>query len=308
MPTYKLTILGICALFSLLAACGPMGDESRGSSGTSSDLAGGGIGGSGDGEDTTTLQVTLEGRQAPGLDALYITVAGIDLQRAGHSGWVKLPMEMQTIDVLQLVDGQQAVLFDALVESEVYDKVRFRLHSASVTVLGQTHETQVSNGQPIAQWMSDLNVSEGQPLDVRLDFDPLKSIQLVAQGTVMFSPTVSVVQSEWLASVSGVIVAPDLDPQYTNYARVVARDGTTGQVEAAAQVRVDGTYRIGRLPAFDLSGAPRSYTLEAVVPGIASLVFYSNVELVSGEDNEFDFLLEPATGTPDEGDWDWWNY
>ncbi len=194
--------LGLCSVLLLLAGCGLDGTGPGGSGGSSDLLGGGGIGGSGDGGGTAAIQMTLVGRQAPGIDALDVTVEGIDLHRNAQSssdpdGWVLLTDEVRTYDILQLIDGQMAILADMPFEPGAYDKIRIRFSVATVTVTGVVYDMQlVGGGQSIENPISDLIVEDGQVTEIGLEFDPVQSIKVQGNGNFQLNPELNLVDHD----------------------------------------------------------------------------------------------------------------
>ena len=294
--------LGLCSVLLLLAGCGLDGTGPGGSGGSSDLLGGGGIGGSGDGGGTAAIQMTLVGRQAPGIDALDVTVEGIDLLRNAQSssdpdGWVLLTDEVRTYDILQLIDGQMAILADMPFEPGAYDKIRIRFNAATITVYGLVYDMQlVGGGQSIEIPLSDLIVEDGQVTEVGLDFDPVQSVKVLGNGSFQLNPELNLVDYDLYGALWGRVGPLGIG------ARVAAYRAANGKLVAAAEVREDGTYLIPRLRSVDEAGNPILYNIEATADGYPSQA-YTDVQVFPGEENGgFDFLLiwDPSDDSEEE--------
>ena len=317
MRFWKLAILGILGL-SLLAACGPVGNDRRTQSEESHSLAGGGIGGTGDGGDdggddsdnngggdtsggtdgdagVTSLKVTLAGRQAPWIDSLVVTLEGIDLHIAGEAesedgGWVEINSDAQSHDILQLTDGERALLCDAPVADTAFDKIRVRIGNAAISVSGATYEMQLlSAAQDIDVLPEALAPDEAGRIEIDLDFDALVSVKLVAGRMFKLQPEINVVDWTSVGSISGHVTPIGVDSEVSAY------NSQNGALVAAVRVREDGTFTIPHLTVLGPSGAALYYTLEASADGYTVNQTYANIVVAAGADSDgYDFVLDPV--------------
>lgn len=133
---------------------------------------------SGTGSGTGSMVVKLH--DAPvDYDEVNISVARVEVNNGQtEEGWVVISEPNETYNILELVNGDMAVLADAELEVGIYEQIRLVLNDENTVVIdGQSYDLFVPSG---AQSGLKLNVNaeikEGIEYTLLLDFDANRSV------------------------------------------------------------------------------------------------------------------------------------
>lgn len=138
-------------------------------------------------------------------DSVIIAVERVEVHRAdADSGsWITLDTAPAHYDLLQLVNGAQAVLADHLLVPGHYTMMRLVLGTGSYVVDGGVaHELVVPSGMQTGIKLNvPFDIVADQLYEVTLDFDAARSIHIVDHGRYQMQP---VIRAVWHA-IAGTI-------------------------------------------------------------------------------------------------------
>jgi hypothetical protein len=272
-------------------------------------------GGGGDsGGSTGTMNLSLTDQATTEYQAIYVTIAQVEVQKQGSGGWQVVPLEFQkkTVNLLILVNGVREELALATLATGHYTQMRLILGDTpddSLNILSRRHpfgnyfidnndesfELKIPSGfQTGIKIVKGFDINENQTTELLLDFDAARSIvKAGSSGKWLLKPTVKVLElkdcSIILGSVkdaesvpvSGVLVSA----QVCNSAEGVAEEDWV-EVKAATLTDESGNYK--------LFLEPGTYTLVAYKDGYS--VSYKDPKIVTTGSNTYpvDFTLYPS--------------
>jgi hypothetical protein len=239
-----------------------------------------GGGGSGDGQGT--LSTSLTDTSTDEYQAVYVTVARIDVHLGGDvdadGSWQTVAEPNQTYNLLELVNGVRAELGQASLAAGHYTQLRLIIGSSPDSGLNifsqahpfanyvidlddnESHELKVPSGpQTGLKVVNGFDINENQTTELILDFDAMRSVvKADASGQYLLKPTVKVLETAVNAIVSGTVTATDQNP--------VARAFVTAQT-LRDQVVIEAGTLADENGEYTLFLAPGDYNLAAVQAG-----------------------------------------
>jgi hypothetical protein len=230
-----------------------------------------------------------------------------------EKGWLTVSSEPRKYDLLELQNGITALIFDQPLEIGSYTQIRLELNQHNeVFVKGQPYRLTVPSGEETGvKLITPFEIKEGKMVEVTLDFDAQRSVQLVKGQGFKLKPVIKV---ERIAEYDGVgLVTPDggvinsLDGDFT----LMVPAGAVTESIVVSMTKVD----ISQYPlpdsditlvgnAYDL--APNGYQFSTPVnlqvsytdDEISSLGDQENLKLFTFNKNENKWEVVPSTVVP----------
>ncbi len=291
-------ILALFVLGFLLTACG--GDSSGGGSGS---------GGQG------TLSTSLTDSSTDEYQAVYVTIARVDVHASGDGSWQTVATPNSTYNLLELVNGVREGLGISPLAAGHYTQMRLIIgedpddglnifsvrHPYANYIITQdnhSHELKVPSGtQTGLKVVKGFDINANETTELILDFDALRSVvKAGASGKYLLKPTIKVLDTEEYSIVSGHVVddvtqqpIPSGNAFITAQVTDPANENITEQVEikAGTLTNTDGDY--------SLFLDPGEYNLVATQTGY--ITECTAVNLLPDNANTVDFSLVAVTET-----------
>ncbi len=233
-----------------------------------------------------TLQINMV--DSPGsFSAVNVTVDSVQAHIATSdttSGWVTLSNSVNTYNLLQLVDGVNAVIGKASVPAGRYSQVRLFIGSGSnVVVAGTSYPLSVPSGMQSGLKLNvDATVQANMTYVMTLDFNVNQSI--VATGGIVgahyiLKPVIRVITTPSSGAIEGIVAPASARPSITAF-------NPSDTVSTVADT--SGHFVVGYLS----SG---TYSLE-ILPADTSYVdtTISNVSVTAGQATNIGTVTLPA--------------
>ena len=270
-------------------------------------------GGSSSGGGTGTLDMALSDATIDGCQAVYVTIAEVQVHKAGGS-WEVVASPEKTYSLLDLVNGVTERL--GLTELAVGDYTQMRLiigreHDGGLNMLGEVHrfanylidefneyhELEIPSGyQTGIKMVNGFYIHKDQRTELLLDFDVYSSIvEAGSSGKMLLKPTVKVINLDNYSDICGTVSDDSPDPlvgvlvsaQIYNDSALDEKDKVV--VQASTRTDADGNYKI-ILP-------PGTYNIVAYKEGYDPDC-YPSLVAVSNTSYTQDFTLnDTVTGT-----------
>ena len=200
---------------------------------------GGGGGSSSGGGTQGTLQVSLTDASTDAYQAIYVTVARVDVHLGDgdtedESRWETVAEPNTTYNLLELVNGVRETLGIARLNAGHYTQMRLiigltpdsdlnlfsQAHPYANYVIDQDddeiHELKVPSGpQTGLKIVNGFNINANRTTELILDFDAMRSVvKAGSSGNYLLKPTIKVLTTVENAIVSGTVadVPPETDP------------------------------------------------------------------------------------------------
>lgn len=209
-----------------------------------------------DDDSTGTMEVSMTDAPA-NYEAVTITVNDVRVHQdanaetdgeesddeAEENGWVSIMNESMEVDLLELTNGNQAILGSAELEAGNYSQIRLILgDNNSVTVDGETYNLQTPSAQQSGLKLNvDAEVEEGETYSLLIDFDAARSIVQQGNGGYLLQPVLRSVNLTESGSIAGNVQPSDFN---THVLAVTNGDTTASTITAE-----NGDFQIIGLPA-----------------------------------------------------------
>lgn len=233
-----------------------------------------GCGGGGGGSSTTGLRVYLV--DAP-LDADEVNIWVTSVQvHSSESGWVTVktfdtPLQVNLLDYSG-TGVQPLLLADAPLAAGHYTMVRLTLDHAEIVIDGTPHTVDLTNLGPNGiKANGQFDVVQGQLMAIKLDFDASRSFveNPPGSGNFKLQPVLSMTPVNVAAEITGTVAFVDgssnplpLPASVQVNVYPAGQMGVADALLAGTTVNLDGTFRIGAIPA-------ATYDVEIVADGLS---------------------------------------
>lgn len=171
-----------------------------------------------------TLQINMVDSPAD-FDAVNIVVDSVQAHIAtsdSTSGWVTLNSTAQTYDLLQLVNGVNAVIGKAAVPAGQYSQIRLYIGSGSNVVLaGTSYPLTIPSGTESGLKLNvDVTIKSNTTYVMTLDFNANQSI--ISQGGILSSkfilkPVIRVITTSSNGEIEGIVLPSIARPSVTAF-------------------------------------------------------------------------------------------
>jgi hypothetical protein len=224
-------------------------------------------GGSSSGDGTGTLDMALSDATIDGCQAVYVTIAEVQVHKAGGS-WEVVASPEKTYSLLDLVNGVTERL--GLTELAVGDYTQMRLiigHDPDVelNMLGENHqfanylidesniyhELEIPSGnQTGIKMVNGFYIHKDQRTELLLDFDVYSSIvEAGNDGKMLLKPTVKVINLDNYSDIIGTVSVDGGDPLGVLVSAQIYNDSALDEkdrvvVQASTRTDADGNYKI----------------------------------------------------------------
>jgi hypothetical protein len=287
----KLSTLLLCFLVGLsLTACGGSG---------------------GSGGSTGTLSTSLTDSSTDMYQAVYVTIARVEVHHDGDGSWETVAEPNKTYNLLDLVNGVRETLGIATLATGHYTQMRLiigetaeahglnilsTLHPYANYIINRDddiHELKVSSGTNTGlKIVNGFDINENQTTELILDFDAMSSVVIAgSSGKYLLKPTVKVINTANYAIVYGTVTSTDTTPLEGALASAQTADPNNSDVkdmvviEAGTLADENGEYA--------LFLAPGGYNLVTTKSGY--LTDCTVVTLEADSTTTVDFTLADAT-------------
>ena len=291
----KLNTLLLCLLFGFsLAACG-------------------GGGSSDSGQGTGTLSTSLTDASTDQYEAVYVTIARVEVHPEGDGSWKTVAEPNKTYNLLELVNGVRADLGIADLPSGHYTQMRLIIGETANNMHGMTHpsanyiinmanevhEMKVPSGTNTGlKIVNGFDINVDETTELILDFDAMRSVVMTGGGKYLLKPTVKVHHVAGGAIVSGIVYEFDADALPD--ALVMAQSYNSVSLDAKDKVVIEaGTLTsdiVGYEGEYKLFLAPGAYNLVAFQDG--HLPDCAAVSLAAYNTATIDFDLDVVAEKP----------
>lgn len=244
----------------------------------------------GDEEGSGTLMIqTFDAPFQGDVEHIYLNITQVSVHKAvadssadTTAGWIILSEVDTTIDFLELVNGQMAVLIEEELETGQYSQLRLLLgDSSAIVVDGVSHELKVPSGSQSGVKLNlGFSIEEDEIAEIYMDFDASRSIHKhPKQDRYSMRPTFKVFKSELSGTISGVV---------TDTAGVGVEDATVNAI-ANGDTTSTLTSESGAYKFILLSG---DYSVGAEVYEMTADTSYAGIVLEAGDDLvDYDFVV-----------------
>lgn len=132
-----------------------------------------------------------------------------------ESGWFVIDDTPQRFDLLELSNGNEAVLAEDELEAGHYSQIRLLLGDGNYLVEdGVQHDLTVPSSQQSGlKLIHGFTIEKDQLYEIMLDFDAARSIHQTGNGQYTLRPTIRVVARSVSGAITGIIV-PNTEPTY----------------------------------------------------------------------------------------------
>jgi len=216
--------------------------------------------GCGVGGDTGQLSLSLTDKPSDDYDAVYVTIARIDVHKAEDMDgeWMTVATPGRTYNLLALAGGVREQLGLVSLEAGHYSQLRLLIgdaHDGGLNILGHAHpaanyvvdadgfehEMKVPSGtQTGVKLVQGFDINENSTTELTFDFDAARSVVRAGNsGKYLLKPTVQVIDTSVAAIIGGTVTTLDEEtPVGVGGALVNIQVYDAGQADAKDQVAV----------------------------------------------------------------------
>jgi hypothetical protein len=273
----------------------------------------GGSGGSGG--STGTLSTSLTDSSTDMYQAVYVTIARVEVHHNGDGSWETVAEPNKTYNLLDLVNGVRETLGIATLATGHYTQMRLIIGETAeenglnilsmphgdlanyiIDMDDEIHEMKVSSGTNTGlKIVNGFDINENQTTELILDFDAMSSVVIAgSSGKYLLKPTVKVINTANYAIVYGTATNTDTtSPIPLEGVFVSAQTADSETSDEKDQVVIEaGTLTVGN-GEYALFLAPGGYNLVATKAG--HLTDCTVVTLEADSTTTVDFTLADAT-------------
>ena len=266
----------------------------------------GGSSGSSDGDGSTgKLSLSLSDAPAPEYQAVYVTIAEIQVHRAdGADGqWQTILTPNATYNLLDLINGTTAPLGVADLPTGTYTQMRL--------ILGETHDSThpyanyliTSEGDPIElkvpsgfqtgiKLVHSFEVESGRTVGLVLDFDAGRSVVKAGNsGKWLLKPTIKIIGTLNNATLTGIVT--DQSQNALSGVTVSAQIYNASAATEAGKVTTEASTLTDENGEYLLYLEPGTYTIVVTANGFSTSC--RKITVVYNMDYTEDFTLAPTT-------------
>jgi hypothetical protein len=242
--------------------------------------------------------------QVQSVDVYIVSIEGATtLDTLSAVEWTPLATPDRSFNLLDVQDGQTAVLGETEVNATQYAAIRMTIRTdlSSITLSDGTPAT-VNWMGPATQVIhaaveQPLSLSNGsEPANLIIDFDVGRSFVRLVSGEFQFLPWIRAVNETATGAVKGTVVGPDLQPVQNGSVILyrVRQDSSfmTLTLAATGRTNPDGSFKIHYVS----GGGP--YRIEVAPPtGLAASHGYADdIYVTQGQETSVGITLGEATG------------
>jgi hypothetical protein len=160
-------------------------------------------------------QIQIHLVDAPGdFDQVNVEVIEVRVHRGDEdtlSGWHSIAVDTTLVNLLDLTDGNYAVLADSTLPSGHYTQIRLILgENNTVMVDSVLHDLTVPSGSQSGLKLNHpFDITDGMSYAVTLDFDAHRSVHQTGNGVYKLRPVIRLVVDEFAGGIVGVIEPVD---------------------------------------------------------------------------------------------------
>ncbi len=273
-----LLIFFLCGF--VLTACGGGGD-------------GGGADGGADGG-VGTLSISLTDRSTEEYQAVYVTIARVDVHHENGGSWEPVAEPNQTYNLLELVNGVRETLGITTLDTGHYTQMRLIIGETAddginilsvshphanyiITPDDAMHELKVPSGTNTGlKIVNGFDIIENQTTELLLDFDASRSVvKAGSKDKYLLKPTVKVLDTADYAIVKGTVSDDSVAPLVQAGALVTAQKTEPSNPESTERVVIEAGTLANESGDYALFLAPGDYNLvatqEGFLPGCAAV-------------------------------------
>jgi hypothetical protein len=214
-----------------------------------------------------------------GIEAIDIVFSSILVHKSASApedttaGWItvmdsQLSLEDRSFNLLDLVNGEKAVLGEVNLDPGHYSQIRIVIESSSITVKGTTSDLVIPSGQQSGlKLTSGFDIEPNVITELTLDFDAGESIKEnpPGSGNYKLHPTIRLVQTVLSGTISGTVTPLKINALVSAY-----ETGTTTAVTSTYVDTTTGEYVLQALLAgtYDIVASASGY-IDSTKVGIA---------------------------------------
>lgn len=231
------------------------------------------------GTDTGTGNMMVKLHDAPvDYEQVNISVARVEVNNSENDeeGWVTISEPNETYNILELVNGEFAILADVELETGTYKQIRLILNDENTAVIdGETYNLFVPSGAQTGLKLNiDAEIIEGITYTLLLDFDANRSVvKLGATNEYNLKPVVRATNEAVTGNIAGTVSPAEARPA------VFAISGSDTLSTTFADT-ITGEFKLYGLEqgSYTVSAEPRENGYESAT--------VEEVAVIIGEENE----------------------
>jgi hypothetical protein len=203
----------------------------------------GGCSNSSTSQKTGELQMFLTDSPAQ-YDAVNIVVTKVEVHSTGSdslSGWATVRNDTATFNLLNLQNGVNALLGDAMLPAGQYTQIRLSIGSGSNVVVNGTPYTLDISSATGLKLNNEFSILAGTLYLLTLDFDAAHSILQTGNGQYKLKPVIRIEANDSVGTISGTVLPVATRAEATTF---VGADTVTAFCDTTT-----GAFKLSILPA-----------------------------------------------------------
>ena len=126
------------------------------------------------------------------VSAINVSLANIEVHKAGEDGWTMVIEEPKTFELLEL-EGMEEVLGGKKLEAGHYTQIRMSIEPVTANIDGELEPVEVKLPGGKLKAVVSFDINADKTTVITLDFDADKSLVFTGEGKVIFKPVVKFV-------------------------------------------------------------------------------------------------------------------